>query len=453
MLPVNMANLGAVKLSLAFSFLLLPVLLFAQEARPPAYAASQIGEVSYENLYVKVQLDRSVKPSALRPGDLVEGKLSRSVYSQDRELFPAGSRVRLTVDRLERRRRAPNDHWPWMVKAFTPRHQNYPTFQSGQVLLASGEEVPLRLSLLSISQQVQVGAASTKGNKAKPAESFARTIADPVTPLAATPDEPATGYPKPSASLTANFEASVPKTTPVPEGSTGPSRASSSQTMSVPAGTRAKVVLLGGISASKSRPGDLIQARLVEPVYSGPTVVLPEGSVFEGRVVKRTPPRMLSRAGSLLFSFTAVTTPKGTAGPIKASVAKVELDRRSRTSVDLEGQLKGDRPGIAWTVMNLAMTGGIAKVSDDGLQLLIEVIVATATDASTAGTARIAGTCASGLFLLTRHGRDVVLPKFTEMDIVLDRPLSLAPTQAIPAAIVNRGQTNPCQTESPNREE
>ena len=138
---------------------------------------------------------------------------------------------------------------------------------------------------------------------------------------------------------------------------------------------------------------------------------------------------------------------------MKASVAEVELDRRSRTNVDLEGQLKGDRPGMAWMVMNLAMTGGIAKVSDDGMQLLVEVIVATATDASTAGTARIAGACASGLFLLTRRGRDVVLPKFTEMDIEFDRPLSLSPTQAIPAATRNRGQIHSSQTESANRGE
>jgi hypothetical protein len=453
MLLVNMGNLGEVKLSLAFSFLLLPALLFAQDARPPAYAASQTGEVSYVNLYLKVQLDSKVKPSALKPGDVVEGKLPRSVYFQDRELFPAGSRVRLTVDRLEHRRREPNDRWPWVVKAFTPRYEKYPTFQSAQILLAGGEEVPLRVSLLSISQQVQLRAEPGKENTAKRSESFVRKIADPATPLAAAPDEPATGHPKARARLTANFEASVLKATRVPEGSTGPALASSSQTMIVAAGTRAKVILLGGISASKSRPGDLIQARLVEPVYSGPTVVLPEGSVFEGKVVKRTPPRMPSRSGSLLFSFTAVTTPRGTAEPMKASVAEVELDRRSRTNVDLEGQLKGDRPGKAWMVMNLAMTGGIAKVSDDGLQLVIEVIVATATDASTAGTARIVGACASGLFLLTRRGRDVVLPKFTEMDIVFDRPLSLSPTQAIPAATGNRGQIHSSQTESANRGE
>ena len=74
-------------------------------------------------------------------------------------------------------------------------------------------------------------------------------------------------------------------------------------------------------------------------------------------------------------------------------------------------------------MINLGVAGGMAKAADDGTQLAIEAIVSAATDASTAGTARIVSTCVSGLFMLTRHGRDVVLPKFTEMDISFDRPV------------------------------
>jgi hypothetical protein len=74
---------------------------------------------------------------------------------------------------------------------------------------------------------------------------------------------------------------------------------------------------------------------------------------------------------------------------------------------------------------NVAVTGGIAKVADDGIQLLVEAISSTATDASTAGTGRIIALCASGVFMITRHGRDVMLPQFTEMNIMLDRPVSL----------------------------
>jgi hypothetical protein len=133
-----------------------------------------------------------------------------------------------------------------------------------------------------------------------------------------------------------------------------------------------------------------------------------------------------------LLSFTDLTLPGRAGIPALASVTAVELDQRSHTKVDPEGKLHGDRPGKAWMAINLAVTAGIAKEVDDGTQLIIEAIVSTATDASTAGTARIVATCASGLFILTRHGRDVVLPRFTEMNISFDRPVSLPGSQPSP---------------------
>src|SRR5581483_6920567 len=98
----------------------------------------------------------------------------------------------------------------------------------------------------------------------------------------------------------------------------------------------------------------------------------------------------------------------------------------SHTIIDPEGQMHGDRPGKAWMIMNVGVTAGIAKGADDGAQLLIEALVSSATDVSTAGTAKIVSSCASAIFLLTRHGRDVVLPKYTQMKIVFDRPAQIA---------------------------
>jgi hypothetical protein len=77
------------------------------------------------------------------------------------------------------------------------------------------------------------------------------------------------------------------------------------------------------------------------------------------------------------------------------------------------------------------MTAGISKEVDDGVQLVIEAIVATATDASTAGTSRIVSSCVSGIYMATRKGRDIVLPRFTEMEITIDRPLSVSTTPVI----------------------
>jgi hypothetical protein len=77
-------------------------------------------------------------------------------------------------------------------------------------------------------------------------------------------------------------------------------------------------------------------------------------------------------------------------------------------------------------LINLGVTGGLAKVADDSTQLIMESIISAATDVSTAGTSRIVAACVSGVFMLTRHGRDVVLPKFSEIDITFNRPVVLS---------------------------
>jgi hypothetical protein len=425
-----MKTLGSLRFNprLLLLLVLLPAAARADDARLSTEAQDKA--VAYSNLYVKVQLDSKVKLSGLKSGDVVEGKLSRNVYSSGTQLFPAGSRVNLVVDKLQRRRRAPNDHWPFVIKAFTPRHEKFPTFSSAQVFLADGRETYLRVSLVSIGQEVEVQAKPKKGKSVSHPATY--ELAD--TDLAALPSASQKKIERNRRSSisepTATFEAAILGEELSPS-LQEPARTSSADTVTVAAGTEAKVILLSDVSASKNRAGDLLQARLVEPVYAGHSLVLPEGTVFEGRVTKRTAPGMLSRSGLVLLSFTGVTSSGGKPEPIAASVTGAELDRRSHTRIDPEGEMKGDRPGKLWMLMNLGVAGGISKEADDAAQILIEAIVSSATGVSTAGTARIVGACASGVFMLTRHGRDVVLPKFTEIDIIFDRPVSLTTVQPL----------------------
>ena len=370
------------------------------------------------SLYVKVQFNSPLKFSKLKPGDLVEGGLARDVYSWDRELFPAGSRVRMAVDHMEKRRRAPDDHWPWVVKAFTPRHENYPVFKTATVFLASGESA-LQVSLVSISRKREVHAQAKKKKAGQPDDE------------AGTVEVSKSGGLYGPAKLAAPMmvlEASVVEGVNPPSSSgdiTSGAAPDLSELETLPAGTACKILLLGDVSASKSNPGDLVEARLIEPVFVNSRVVLPAGTLIEGKVVKKTPPRWGSRAGSIGLTFTGLTLPGGNLVPIAASLAGAELDRRSHTKIDSEGQLRGERPGKAWMAINIGVSAGLAKEVDDTTQLIIEAIVSSATDASTAGTARIVSSCISGIFMVSRHGRDVVLPRFTEMDISLDRPLSV----------------------------
>ena len=398
--------------------LLAPVLAFETTARatsddsapkPAQLAATDSG------LYVKVLLSTNIKMSKLKPGNVVEGTLARDVYAADRKLFPAGEPVRLTVDHLERRRRTPNDHWPGVVKLFTPRHENYPVFKSATFGQAA-EECSLQVNLISVSRMREVYAKAKKNKSGQATQengavdvshSNAKNPATPTMVLEAFGGETT------SASNDLSSQPAV--------------EARPSESEVLPLGTRSRILLLGNVSASKSKPGDVIQARVLEPVLLNSQVILPAGSMFEGRVVKNTPPRWLSRSGSLYLTFTKLTLPGGQNYTVAASLAGAELDRRSHTRMDAEGRLHGERPGKAWMAINLGVTAGLAKEADDTVQLIIEAIVSSATDASTAGTARIIASCVSGIYMATRRGRDVVLPRFTEMDLSLDRPVSLKP--------------------------
>ena len=403
-------------------------------AAQAAKTSAEGPQLSNSSLYLKVQLDHPLKLSKLKPGGIVEGKLARDVYSSDRELFSVGAPVRMTVDHLEKRRRPADDHWPWVVKAFTPRHQSYPVFTRATLSGVSGKS-ELQVSVLSISRKRDVQAQARKNKKGDPS---GKSETDASGPVEVSKSGGVYGSGK--------LAAPVMVLEAFPEGGkefAGTERENSSPEGSdvagletLPAGTACRLLLLGDVSASKSKVGDTVQARLLEPVFENARVALPVGTLFEGKVVKRTPPKWGSRAGSLYLAFTGVTLPGGNLIPLSASLTGAELDRRSHTKIDPEGQLHGERPGKAWMAINIGVTAGLAKEVDDTTQLIIEAIVSTATDASTAGTARIVSSCISGIYMVSRHGRDVVLPRFTEMNISLDRPLTVTKNAETSASAV-----------------
>lgn len=357
-------------------------------------------------LYLKVRLSSPAKFSHMKPGDVVKGSLARDLYSGDQKMSSAGSGVELTVDHLEKKRRPANDHWPWIVQVFTPRQMTYPVFNMARIAQPGKESYPLQVSLLSAAQMKELRAHKNRKDSSRADKPKEEKSAAPILIFRAeNPD----GLPATTASenLPARSDAGAP--------------------ISIPAGTHCKLLLLGGVSASRSRPGDVVSARLVAPLFLNDKPVLPAGSVFTGKILKETPPRRLSRAGSLALSFNQVRVPNGGSVLISASLAGAELDHHSHTAIDAEGHLHGEHPGKAWMAVNLGVTAGISKEVDDGAQLLLEALISAATDASTAGVARIVSSCASGIYMATRHGRDVVLPAFTEIEVSLDRAVTLNP--------------------------
>ncbi len=350
-------------------------------------------------------------------GTTLEGKLARSVYWRDTEVFPQGSTVRLVVDQIQSRKKTyAVDDRPFVIHLFAPRHDVVARFRAVNVLMPGGAEVPLRATFIALTQRAELRAGTKKpAGKAvaypggpAPKSKPQKAVSPWVLTLQVEPE--GTTFPA-LAEARAGRGAGAPAACPEP--------------CTIADGTRMPLVLLQGLSAAKNHRGQTFQAVLLEPVLVGSTIAVPQGSILQGVLAKRVPPRRLYRPGSLNLLFTHLSLPDGAATAIAASPVAAEVDRGTHMTMDSEGRIHAQNPGKARFLLDFGVTGGISKVSDDTTQLIIEAIVSTATDASTAGAARFAAMGASGIFLLTRHGRDVILPPFTEMDVSLSRAVSL----------------------------
>lgn len=325
------------------------------------------------------------------------------MYSGERKLIPSGSPIELTVSTVERRRRAPSDRWPWVVRLVGRRRSRCPSTLAALVHLPDGSKRSLSLTLVSTTQEVELTP------RAKPRKPKANLLPG--------------GKHKSGNDRTILLEVRRPPEAPARSVDSGVTPRTAPDGISV--GTVARVRLLGDLRASTSHAGDAFLARLAEPIFLNSSLVLPEGSLVQGKVVRSVAPRRPSRSGSLSLSFTELSLSCGRKAVISASPSSVTVDRASGLHMNAEGELKGARPGKARLLVDLGVTGGISKVSDDSFQLIVEALVSTATDASTAGSARIVAAAFSGIYWLTRRGRDVTLPRYTKIAITFDRPAAL----------------------------
>jgi hypothetical protein len=361
-------------------------------------------------ILLDVQLAGAVKLARLRPGGKLQGKVKHGVYWGERELIPSGSAIELTVSTTQRQRRKPGNRWPWVVRLLGARKANCPSSLAAMVSRADGSKYPLSVTLVSSTYEMKLmareeSAASSPGTQASRVSGSHKgrqgSAAAPTLLLKV--DRPPTDL--------------LASRSPVPASPVNPG--------SIAPGTLAHVILLRDLRASTSHAGDTFLARVLEPVYVNSMLALPEGALVRGKVVRSVAPRWLYRPAALSLSFTQLKLPTGEEIDIAASPTGVAVDRNSTLRMDAEGGLIGARPGKARLLIDLGVAGGTAKVTDDSLQLVIEALVSTATDVSTAGGARIAAAAVSGIYLLTRHGRDVTLPQYTNVDITFDRPALL----------------------------
>jgi hypothetical protein len=372
---------------------------------------------------LRMTLAGPLKMSHLEAGSELDGDLARPLYVVDREVLPAGSHVHLVVEAVQRERvqekKGLAERMDSVSKLGLDRKYDYHvTFRSASLTLPSGSILAMHVSFIQGGMLVRL---QVKGQEAKVGASTGAALAKMAPGVGRVEGvkkekEELELYRHPMLSVQLQeplaFSLAAETAAPLP---------SPVQPMTLPAGTQARLLLLTRLDASENHLGDPFQARLLEPVTSEGRLVLPEGAMFAGHVGKVLPPRRLSRPASMSLSFDQVTLPDGSTQKISGSLAAADLDRKVEMSVDSEGGLHGRGRGVKKTLGALGIGLDTDQLVDEAVELAMHA----------AGP--YVGLSTSLFLFLGKHGNDVTLPQYTELQVVFERPLTVPVAKQKPA--------------------
>ena len=186
----------------------------------------------------------------------------------------------------------------------------------------------------------------------------------------------------------------------------------------VPAGTRIPLALINSLSTKHSGDGDRVYLQTAFPVTIGGRIIIPRGSYVTGTVTEVKHPGRIKGRGELFLRFDSLTLPNGTTRDFRARLGggdaqAGEFDRQEG-KIRGEGNKAGDAGTVATTTGAGAGIGGVAgsAAGHPGMGV---------------GVGAAAGAAAGLATVLLSRGPDLVLPKGSTFEMVLDRDLRYKP--------------------------
>jgi len=196
-----------------------------------------------------------------------------------------------------------------------------------------------------------------------------------------------------------------------------PTRSESSMprgSATVPAETQVSVQMLSGIHTRVNNANDLVTARLLQPVYVGGRVVLPSGSILDGRITMIRKSGRVHRPAELGLHFDEIVLPNGQAEPMAGVLAGLEKPGKLDLHLDAEGHVTAGR-ALSWKTL----------VGGAGLGTFGAIRAAASGAAAASMSLSLAGVAAIGYELLWPKGHEVNLPPETRCLIRLNYPLTV----------------------------
>jgi hypothetical protein len=188
----------------------------------------------------------------------------------------------------------------------------------------------------------------------------------------------------------------------------------------VPAGTKIPLALVNSLSTKHSGEGDRVYLQTTFPVAIDGRIIIPRGSYVAGTVSEVKRPGRIKGKGELFLRFDSLTLPNGSTRDFRARLGGADAESgefdREEGKIRGEGNKAGDAGTVAKTTGAGAAVGGIAGR-------------AAGHAGMGAGVGAAAGAAAGLAAVLLSRGPDLVLPKGSAFEMVLDRNLRFKETE------------------------
>jgi hypothetical protein len=183
------------------------------------------------------------------------------------------------------------------------------------------------------------------------------------------------------------------------------------------------------ISSANRKAGDSFRALVTEPIFNADqTLAVPEGSLLIGEVTQSKAARSFGRKGKLRFRFRELRFPTGFTQPVEATLAGIDANKAADLQVDAEGGIQPKSQNRVIVPLALTLLAGRAfdddgsrvahsAVAANGFGIVGRVVGIVSSSPGVAAGIGIYGAALSFYDLWLAHGKDVVFPKNTRIEI------------------------------------
>jgi type IV secretory pathway VirB10-like protein len=128
--------------------------------------------------------------------------------------------------------------------------------------------------------------------------------------------------------------------------------------------------LTRGLTSAIAKPGDTVEAQVVEPVYDhDKQLVVPQGSTLVGKVSIATAAKSFGRNGKLRFTFQQIRFPEGYNRLVEGALAGAITEKTQDLSLDAEATITPHNKSSVIAPLLLTMLAGRALDEDGNLTL------------------------------------------------------------------------------------